>query len=165
MIHCFLQPGPSQTSPPPRLRGVSSPAIQSWSRPLPWSPWSLIREAKCNISPPKLAFFSLPPPLCCCCCWLLPSRSQALTWYVEKPLLALSQHLTTVARGYSNMENNTEQCKEQKCKPEGCVGLWFLSPTPLKSQPGHLSSVYKESWKTSLLYIRKFTWLRNSLWT
>lgn len=52
---------------PPTLQRIAfSFALQSQSWPLPWSPWSLIREAKCNISTAKLAFFSLPLLLSCC---------------------------------------------------------------------------------------------------
>lgn len=52
---------------PPTLQRITfSFALQSQSWPLPWSPWSLIREAKCNISTAKLAFFSLPLLLSCC---------------------------------------------------------------------------------------------------
>lgn len=61
-------------------RTVFSLALQIQSCPLPWSPRSLIREAKSNISTTKLAFFSLPPPLSCCLvwgCWLLPGWSRA----------------------------------------------------------------------------------------
>lgn len=68
----------SQTATPPSVAASSSSLFQSW--PLPWSPWSLIREAKCNICTTKLAFFSLPPPLSCCLVWgrwLLPGWSRA----------------------------------------------------------------------------------------
>lgn len=57
-------------------RTVFSFALPSQSWPLPWSLWSLIREAKCNISTTKLAFFSLPPPLSWYLVWgrqLLPT--------------------------------------------------------------------------------------------